>query len=333
VAKIVRFYETGGPDVLRVEEGDPGAPGAGEALLEIDAVGVNRGEAAFRGGHYIVKPSFPARIGSEASGRILRLGAGVEGWAVGDPVFTLPTFPIGAYGVYATEAVVPVSSLVKRPEWLDPRQSAATWVAFLTAWGGMVETGRLARGEHVIIPAASSSVGLAAVQIAHDLGATPIATTRRLGKAAALIEAGADHVVATEEEDLPQAVARITDGKGVRFIFDPVAGPYAETLFQCLADEGVLMIYGGMANQPATFPRQLAIRRNLTMRGYNFFPLLVDKARLKVAYDYIAERLRRGAFKMPIAETFPLGEVVEAHRRLEANEHVGKILLTPGERG
>jgi NADPH:quinone reductase-like Zn-dependent oxidoreductase len=328
LAKIVRFHETGGPEVLRVEDGDPGEPKAGEVLLEIEAVGVNRGEAAFRGGHYIVKPSFPSRIGAESSGRVSRLGAGVEGWAVGDAVFTLPTFPVGAYGVYASEAVVPVSSLVKRPEWLDPLQSAATWVAFLTAWGGMVETGKLASGEFVIIPAASSSVGLAAVQIARDLGAAPIATTRRRGKADALIEAGAAHVVATEEEDIREAVARITDGKGVRFIFDPVAGPYAETLFECLSDDGVLMIYGGMANQPATFPRQLAIRRNLTMRGYNFFPLLADKARFKVAYDYIAERLCNGGFKMPIARTFDLGDVVEAHRCLESNQHVGKILLT-----
>ena len=156
MAKIVRFHETGGPEVLRVEDGDPGEPKAGEVLLHIEAVGVNRGEAAFRGGHYIVKPSFPSRIGSEASGRIAKLGAGVEGWAVGDAVFTLSTFPVGAYGVYASEAVVPASCLVQRPRWLDPLQSAATWVAFLTAWGGMVETGKLVSGEFVIIPAASS---------------------------------------------------------------------------------------------------------------------------------------------------------------------------------
>jgi NADPH:quinone reductase-like Zn-dependent oxidoreductase len=327
LAKIVRFYETGEPEVLRVENGDPGQPGPGEVLLKVEAIGLNRGEAAFRGGHYLVKPSLPSVLGAECSARIIALGDGVEGWSVGDAVFTLPTFPAGAYGIYASEAIVPASCMVRRPEWLDPAQSAATWVAFLTAWGGMVETGKLAKGQYVIIPAASSSVGLAAVQVARDLGAIPIATTRRRDKADALTAVGAAYVVATEEDKLPEEVARITGSKGVELIFDPVAGPYVETLFECLADEGVLMIYGGIANQPATFPRQPAIRRNLTMRGYNILRLLSDRSRLEAAYSYLAERLRDGRFKMPIANIFNLDDIVEAHRCLEANLHVGKIVV------
>jgi NADPH2:quinone reductase len=330
MAQIVRFYETGGPEVLQVEDADPGRPGEGEVLLRVEAIGLNRGEAAFRAGHYIFKPSFPSLIGGECAGRIIELGPGVEGWAVGDAVFTLPMYAVGQYGAYATESVQPANSLVKVPDGLDPVQAAATWMAFLTAFGGLVETGKPAAGDHVIVTAASSSVGLAAIQIVRELGAVPIATTRGRSKAQALIEAGAAHVIVTDEEDLVEEVARITDGHGVALIFDPVAGPFAEKLAECLADGGVLMIYGGMANQPATFPRQLAIRKNLTMRGYNFFPLLSNPKRRQAAIDWVMERLRDGRFAMPIAYRFPLSEVVDAHRQLEANEHIGKIIMVTG---
>ncbi|MGE3303859.1 MAG: zinc-dependent alcohol dehydrogenase family protein [Hyphomonadaceae bacterium] len=328
MAKIVRFHETGGPEVLRLEEGDPGKPGPGHALVKIDAIGLNRGEAAFRGGHYIVKPTLPSVIGSEASGRIVAVGDGVKDFKPGDAVFTIPTFPTGQYGVCATETVLPVSALVKLPDGLDPIQSAATWVAFLTAYGGLVDQGKIAKDAFVLITAASSSVGLAAIQIARDQGAVVIAATRGRAKVEAIAKAGAAHVIATDEQDIEAEVMRITGGKGVGFIFDPVAGPQAEKLFALLSDGGELMIYGGMANQPHTFPRQLSIRKNLTMRGYSFFPLLMDKQRFAAAYDYILDRVRDGRFVMPVDSTFPLERVADAHRALEANKHIGKIVIT-----
>lgn len=329
MAKIVRFYETGGPEVLRVEDDDPGAPGAGEVLLSIDAIGLNRGEAAFRGGHYIFKADFPARLGAEASARIAELGPGVTGWAVGQRVMTLPTFPIGSYGFYASEAIAPVSCLAPLPEGLEPDQSASIWVAFLTAYGGLVEAGGLKRGDAVVITAASSSVGLAALQIARDLGALPIATTRTRDKAEALLAAGAAHVVVTQEEDLAQAVTTLTGGKGASLAFDAVAGPFLQPLSQSLADNGALIVYGGLANAPAEFPRQLAIRKNLLIRGYNFFGLLADQERRQRAMNYILARIGDGVFSMPIAQRFKIDEVVLAHRELEKNAHVGKLILEP----
>jgi NADPH:quinone reductase-like Zn-dependent oxidoreductase len=307
LAQIVRFHENGGPEVLRVEEGDPGEPGPGEVLLKIDAIGLNRSEAAFRGGHYLVKAPLPCKVGIEASGTITKVGAGVEGWAVGDAV----------------------NALLKIPEGIDPVQSAATWMAYLTAYGGMVESGALKAGEFVIITAASSSVGLAAIQIAKDFGAIPIGATRGSSKAEAIRAAGAAHVIATDEQDIVAEVQRITDGKGVTLIFDPVGGPYAEKLAECLTDEGVLIIYGGLANAPMTFPRHVAIRRNLTIRGYSIFALVGDKKRLAAAQDYLTPRLRDGRFTMPIATRIPLADAAEAHRVLEANQHIGKIVMVP----
>ena len=202
-------------------------------------------------------------------------------------------------------------------------------MAFFTAWGGLSEAGRLRAGDPVVIPAASSSVGLAAIQIARDLGAIPIATTRTGAKVQEIERAGASHVIITGEQDIVSEVKSLTEGRGVPLIFDPVAGSFAETLTECLADEGVLIIYGGMSNEPFVFPRHAAIRRNLTVRGYNFFGLVADSRRREAAGTAIAERVLDGRFAMPVAETFMIENVVEAHRCLERNEHAGKILLIP----
>lgn len=329
MVKFVRFHELGGPEVLRVEEEERREPGSGEVLLRIEAVALNRAEMAQRGGHYIVKPELPARIGSESTATILKVGPDVEGYAEGDLVSTMPMQVKGVYGAYATETLWPASNLAKLPEGTDPVQSAATWMAFFTAWGGLIETAKLQPGEPVVITAGSSSVGLAAIQVAKEAGAVVIGTTRKSDKAQALRDAGADHVIATDEVDIVAEVNRITDGQGVRIIFDPVAGPFAETLFECLAIEGVLMIYGGMANKPATFPRHLAIRKNLTMRGYNFHPMMADPARRQAARAAIMKGLQAGRFKMPVAQVFSLDQIVEAHRTMERNEHVGKIVVKP----
>jgi NADPH:quinone reductase-like Zn-dependent oxidoreductase len=125
---------------------------------------------------------------------------------------------------------------------------------YLTAWGALVDIGKLSSGDAVIITAASSSVGIAAIQIANMLGAVPIATTRTSSKKAALRDAGAAHVIATEEQDLVAEVKRMTDGKGARIVFDSVAGPQVETLAQAMAREGILFVYGFLSGKPTPFP-------------------------------------------------------------------------------
>ena len=330
IARHYRFHELGGPDVLRLDDIDIGEPGAGEVRLAIEAIGVNRGEAAMRGGHYIVSPPLPSRLGSEAAATITAVGPGVTGWQVGDRVVTLPAQPLDRYSCYGEATLYPVDRLLRRPEGQDAVQSAACWIAFLTAWGGLVEQGRIAEGQPVLITAASSSVGLAAVQIARQAGAIPIAATRTSAKTGAIREAGAADVIVTDSEDVVARVRERTGGKGASLIFDPVAGPFAETLCEALVENGILMIYGGLSKQAATFPRQLAIRGNLTMRGFNFNPMLSDPARLNRALAELAPRFADGRYHMPIARTFAFEEMAEAHRTLESNAHIGKIVVRVG---
>ena len=327
MSKVVRVHEHGGPEVLRIEELDVGQPGAGEVRLRIEAIGLNRSEAAFRSGLYPVKPKLPTLIGYEASGIIEALGAGVEDFAVGDRVCVLPTFRLGEYGVYADRAIVPARSILPAPAALSPTQAASIWMQYLTALA-IIEVAHATVGDHVIIRAASSSVGLAAIQLANWAGAVPIAATRRGTKSRALLEQGAKHVIATEESDLVAEVMRITSGKGARIVFDPVGGPYVDTLAQAMAQDGVLFIYGGLSGQPTTHPHWPAAFKNLSIRGWVASTIWNVPDRFARAKDLILRGLADGHLKPVIAKTFPLQEIAAAHRYLESNQQVGKIVVT-----
>ena len=246
MTKTVRIHKTGGPEVLRIEDLPVGNPGPGEIRIRVQTIGLNRSEAVYRAGQYLVAPKLPSLMGYEAFGTVEALGPGVQGHAPGDRVCVIPAYRLGEYGVYAESAIVPARCVVAAPAGLTPVQACAVWMAFLTAYA-IIEVAKVGIGDYVLIPAASSSVGLAAIQLANWAGAVPIALTRHGTKAAALREQGAQHVVATEETDMVAEVMRITGGKGARTAFDPVGGPFVEKLCGALAEEGILFIYGGLS--------------------------------------------------------------------------------------
>lgn len=327
MTKVVRIHEQGGPEVLRLEELEVGRPGAGEVRVRIEAIGLNRSEAAFRAGQYPVKPKLPTLMGYEASGIIEMLGESVDSFKVGDRVCVLPTYRLGEYGVYAEQAVVPARSLLPAPPALGKIEAASIWMQYLTALA-IIEVAHATVGDHVIIRAASSSVGLAAIQLANWAGAVPIAATRRATKSKALLEHGARHVIATEESDLVAEVMKITGGKGARIVFDPVGGPYVETLAQAMAVDGVLFIYGGLSGQPTMHPHWPAAFKNLSIRGWVASTIWNHPERFARARDLILSGLAGGQLKPVIAKTFPLAQIVEAHRYLESNQQLGKIVVT-----
>ncbi len=223
--KIIRFHSIGGPENLKLEDVPSRAPGEGEVKLRVQAVGLNRAEDLYMRGFYMEIPELPSRIGYEAAGVVEAVGPGVDSSWVGKPVATIPGFSMSKNGVLGEEAIVPAAWLGEYPAKLSPVEAAAIWMQYLTAYGALVTFGGLKRGDFVLIPAASSSVGLAAIQIVNAEGAIPIAATRKSDKRAQLLALGAAHVVVTEEEDLVARVNDITGGNGARLIFDPVGGP------------------------------------------------------------------------------------------------------------
>ncbi len=328
MSKVVRIHEQGPPEVLRIEDLEVGEPGAGELRVRIEAIGLNRSEAAFRAGQYPVKPKFPTPMGYEAAGVVEALGADLREFKVGDRVCVLPTYRLGEYGVYAERAIVPAGSVIPAPPNLSSVEAASIWMQYLTALA-IIEITRATVGDYVIIRAASSSVGLAAIQLANWAGATPIAATRRSDKRQALLAHGAKHVIATEESNLVDEVMKITGGKGARIVFDPVGGPYVDTLAQAMAVDGTLFIYGGLSGQPTMHPHWPAAFKNLSIRGWVASTIWNHPERFARAKDLIIRGLSEGHLKPVIARTFKLDEIVEAHRFLESNAQMGKIVVTP----
>ncbi|MFF3319897.1 zinc-dependent alcohol dehydrogenase family protein [Streptomyces sp. NPDC003035] len=325
----VRFHEYGGPEVLRLESVEVGEPGPGEVLIRVDAIGVNRAEVLFRGGHYIepVK-EFPARLGLEAAGVVEAIGAGVAGVEVGGRVSVVPAFSMNDYGVYAQRAIVPAAAVVDRPEGVGAVEGAAVWMPYVTAYGALIEVGGMGAGDTVVLTAASSSVGLAAIQVARRVGATPIATTRSRAKRGALLEAGAAEVIVTDEEDVADRVLALTAGRGAEFVFDAVAGPGVVDLARAVAPGGTLFLYGAVSGLATPFPGFDLGMPALNMRTYTMHETTRDPERLRRAQAFVSSGLRTGAFRPVVDRTFALDEIAAAHRYMEAGAQVGKIVVT-----
>jgi NADPH:quinone reductase-like Zn-dependent oxidoreductase len=294
----------------------------------VEAIGLNRAEVMFRRGQYLENPEFPSRIGYEAAGIVDAVGDGVDAVRVGDRVSTIPSFSMGRYGVYGESAIVPAYAVAHYPGKLSAVEGAAIWMQYLTAFGALIEYGRLQADTTVVITAASSSVGLAAIQIARAAGATALAVTRGTDKKPFLLEAGAHRVIVTDEEDLAESVMKLTSGKGAAMAFDPVAGPMLGRLADAVAPGAMLFEYGALSPEPTVFPLFAALAKGLTVRGYTLFEIVRDPDMLARGKRFIYEGLESGALKPVIDRTFPLEAIVEAHRHMESNRQQGKIVVT-----
>jgi len=327
-ARVVRFHTFGGPEVLKIQEETIPEPGKGEVLLNVKAIGLNRAEVMFRSGQYLETPVLPSKLGYEAAGVVAAVGPDVDKSWLGKKASTVPAFLMTQYGVYGEVAIVPASALAVYPEKLTPEEGTSIWMQYLTAYGALITHARITKGDFVIITAASCSVGIAAIEMVKAEGAISIATTRTSKKKAALFEVGATHVIATQEEDLLARVKEITGDKGARVIFDPIAGKGVELLAQAAAVGGTIFEYGALALEPTPFPLFTALSKGLSVRGYTLREILsVPKLRAK-AEQYVFDHVKAGNFKPRIDRVFPFAQIVEAHRYMESNEQIGKIVVT-----
>jgi NADPH:quinone reductase-like Zn-dependent oxidoreductase len=324
---IVRIHQIGGPENLELDQLPTQEPGKGEVRLRVKAAGLNRAEVMFYRGMYLEQPELPSRLGYEAAGVVEAVGEGVDAGWVGKPVSTIPSFSMTRYGTLGEEAIVPVAALGEYPANLTPAQAAAIWMQYLTAYGALVHIGGVKAGDFVSIPAASSSVGLAAIQIVRDAGATAIAVSRTSVKRAELLALGAQYVIVSEEEDYAARVQEITGGQGVRLTFDPVGGPFVEKLAAGAAPGGIIFEYGALSLAATPFPRS-ALGNSLSLRGYILMEITTNPELLKVATKYVFDRLADGRFVPKIAKTFAFAQTVDAYRYLESNQQVGKVVIT-----
>jgi NADPH:quinone reductase-like Zn-dependent oxidoreductase len=325
----VQFDCLGPPEVLQLVDTPLRHPGPGEVRLRVAAVGLNRSEVQFRRGEYpLLGASFPARLGKEAAGVVDAVGHDVTTWSVGDHVTTIPSFDMQRYGVYCEYAIVPAFALAPRPPGLDWVKAAAIWQQYLTAYGPLHAYSNFGPDDHVLVTAASSSVGRAGIEFAKLRGASVIATSRTPEKAEKILAGGADHVILTADPSFRERVFEITAGRGVKVVFDPVAGPRLSALAEVTMPEGTIFLYGLLDERPAAFPLIEALKRGLTFRGYTLWEIVLDEARLAAAKDFILGHLHAGTLEPVIDRTFPLDEIVEAHAYMESNQQNGKIVVT-----
>ena len=323
--KAIRFTQLGGPEVLHMEDLPERQPGPGEVLMKVEAVGLNRAESMYYHGVYMEQATLPSGLGYEAVGKIVAVGPEVDPGLVGKRFGTIPGFSMKQFPGLAEEAVVPASVLAAVPESFSAVEGAAVWMQYCTAYGALVPFSGVTGGDFVIVTAASSSVGLAAIQIIKAQGGTSIATTRTSAKKEQLLALGADHVIVTGEEDLVARVKEITGGKGARVVFDPVGGDYINTLAQATATGGKIFLYGMLSGTATPFP-MAAFGRSIAMFGYTFNELR-GTPEWEAMKTYIYDHLADGSFRPEIARTFAFDQTVEAYKYLESNEQIGKVVI------
>jgi NADPH:quinone reductase-like Zn-dependent oxidoreductase len=328
MSRVIKFEKSGGPEVLKFVEREVPAPGPTELRIKVKAIGINRAESMWRNDAYIEPVKFPASLGYEAAGIVDALGRDVEGYAVGDSVNLMPSFSMNDYTTYAEVIIAPHYAVVQQPPSLSFVEAASIWMMFVTAYGALIEDARVTQGDFVVIPAASSSVGLAAIQLTNYAGATSIALTRTSEKRRKLLDAGAAHVIATDEVDLVAEVKRITGGKGARVVFDPVGGPAFSKLISALSFQGTAYIYGALSEEVTSLPLLEMIAKMVTVKAHNIWLTSGDKARQKAAVDYVLKGFAAGALRPVIDRVFKFDEMVEVHRYLEKNAQFGKIVVT-----
>lgn len=331
------------PNSIQLLEQTMPEPGANQVRIRFTSMGLNRADLLYCQGRYFFPPLKGTRLGFEGAGIIDKLGSGLEHsvYKKGDRVAIMPmSFHLPTQGCFAEYGVYQTDSLIPTPPGISDAASGAIWMAFLTAWGGMISCGKLTKGETVVITAASSSVGIACIQVAKLYGARVIATTSDPGKRPILLEQGADEVIVTpanlEGDDLDQSnqhyVERVrarTDGKGSDLVFDAVAGPASYALVKASAQGGRIVFQGMLDRRPMNIHAGVLMKRRLTLRGYTLDETLENKQQAKQAIKEISQGFIKKQLKPVIAEIHALSSYPQALDQLKKNQHIGKIVLVP----
>jgi NADPH:quinone reductase-like Zn-dependent oxidoreductase len=328
MSRVVTFSEFGGPEVLEIKNMDVPLPEPAEVRIRVKAIGLNRAESMWRTGNYVEPVRLPARLGYESAGIVEAVGAEVRHVKVGDSVSTVPSFSLNDYGMYGELVLAPAHAVVRHESIVSFEDATAIWNPLITPYGAFVESGVLRAGDTVLIPAASSSVGIGAIQMARMVGAIPIAMTRTSAKRERLLEEGAAHVIVTDEQDLAEEVMRITNGKGARFAFEPVGGPNFPKLVSAMAEEGTIFVYGALSDEVTPLPMIEVLAKRIVIRGYNLFATTTDPVKQKAAVDFIFDGIRKGALRPIISKRFTFDQIRDAHRELEKNQHIGRIVVS-----
>lgn len=340
--RALTFKQQGPIESIKLAEIPAQHPGKGQVRIKLTSAGLNRADTLFPEGRYFSKPSFVSetlqesvhsdgysRLGFEGAGIIDKVGPEVD-YKIGDRVAIVPlALDVSRQGCFAEYGIYEASSLIRTPKVLSDQHAASVWMQYLTAWGGLVVDGNLTQGQAVVITAASSSVGIAAIQVANMLGAISIATTTSKDKVDQLKSLGAQHVINMKSDDYVQEIKSITNGRGSNLVFDAVAGPDTRYLVQGSARGGKIIIQGMLDRRPMDIHAGVLMKRLLTVKGFTLDIILENPKVLEEAVEHITNGINKQQLTPVIAETYTLAQFEEAFSLLKSNKHTGKIIITP----
>ncbi len=314
----------GGPEVLVPATRELPELGAGEVLIEVVVAGVNRPDCLQRTGRYPPPKDASPYLGLEVSGRIAAVGQGVTEWKVGDAVCALANG-----GAYAEYVAVPTGQVLPIPAGLSMQQAGALPETYFTVWANLVEGGRLAKGDTVLIHGGSSGIGMTAIQIAKAWGATVFCTVGNAEKAAACVAVGADAAIDYRRHDFVAETMKLTGSRGVDLILDMVGGTYIEKNLKLLKVEGRLVQIAFLQPSKVEIDLMPIMIKRLTFTGSTMRPRsAANKAGIaQNLRTHIWPQLEQGRLLPSIFKVFPLDQAAQAHALMESSEHIGKILL------
>jgi len=321
--KAVRIHAQGGPEVMKLDDVPEPTPKAGEAVVKVDAAGLNYIDVYQRSGVY--KLAMPFTLGLEAGGTVTAVGAGVTEVKVGDKVAYT-----GVPGAYAQYAAVPAPRLVVLPAGLSTKQGAAMMLQGMTAHYLACSTYPLKKGDTCLVHAAAGGVGLILCQIARMRGARVIGTVSTDEKAKLAREAGADEVILYTKQDFEAEVKRITGGKGCQVVYDSVGKTTFDKGFNCLAPRGMMVLFGQSSGPIGPFdPQILNQKGSIFLTRPSLFHYIATREELVQRASDLAEWIKAGKLKLRTEFEFPLKDAAEAHKALEGRRTTGKVLLIP----
>ncbi len=321
----IRVHETGGPEVLRREETDVGAPGPGEARIKHTAVGLNFIDVYFRTGLYPAPGGVPFTPGNEGAGIVTAIGAGINSVAVGDRVAY-----VGPIGSYAEERLVPADRLVRIPEGVSDELAAAMMLKGMTAHYLLRRTFRVEPGHTILIHAAAGGVGLIVCQWAAHLGATVIGTVGSAEKAELASANGCHHPINYRSEDFAERVREITGGEGVDVVYDSVGKDAFPGSLDCLKPLGLWALFGQSSGPIPPFDMGvLAQKGSLFATRPSLFTYIAKRSDLEQTAAELFEVVESGEVTIPVNQRFALSDAAEAHRQLEGRMTTGASVLIP----
>ncbi len=321
--KAARIHEFGGPEVLIYEDCPSPTLGSGQALLDVQAIGVNFADVSSRRGGAAQTTSLPAIPGFEAAGVVSAVGDGVDTVAVGDTVVYW-----GVRGSYAEQAAVPADVLVKLPAGSDVKTAAAVFLQGMTAHYLAFTTYPLKPGDFALVHAGAGGTGLMLIQMAKRAGAFVFATVSTEEKAALAKEAGADEAIIYTNEDFEERVLKTTDGRGCQAVYDSVGETTFEKSLNCLARRGCLALYG-QSSGPVPPVAPTGLRASSFLTRPSLADHTADREELEWRAGEVLGWVASGEIKVWIGGEFALSEATEAHRQLEGRQTTGKLLLIP----